>query len=233
MKILAIDTSTPFLALGIYDEGRSYGIHLETGRKLSSLLTVMIQRALDASGLKPQEIDYFACGLGPGSFTGMRTGVAAIKGLAWALKKPVIGLSTFDTLARAVISDGRPVVVIVDAKRSLIYSGFYKNRNNCLKRIKPFMLLNEKDLLKRIPSGSILLGDALNLDSETLVKNIKGVTLLDKEHWAPKAQHLLALVLEKVEEKKFSSPFDLEPIYLYPKECQIRTCVITGPRGHK
>jgi tRNA threonylcarbamoyl adenosine modification protein YeaZ len=102
MRILGIDTSTKFLCLGIYDNGKMYEYNLEVGRKLSSLLAVDIKRTLDAAGLRINEINYFACGLGPGSFTGMRTGISTIKGLSWVNKKPIIGISTLDILAQGV-----------------------------------------------------------------------------------------------------------------------------------
>ena len=78
MKILGIDTTTGRLCLGLYVDGKFYEYSLEVGRKLSALLVPTIQRVIDAAGLKIADIDYFACGLGPGSFTGMRIGLATI-----------------------------------------------------------------------------------------------------------------------------------------------------------
>src|SRR3990167_8720388 len=100
MKILGIDTSTKFLSLGISEDDKIYEYNLELGRQMSDLLSPTIKKVLDALGWRINDIDYFACGLGPGSFTGMRVGIATVKGLAFSLNKPVVGISTLDILAR-------------------------------------------------------------------------------------------------------------------------------------
>jgi len=223
MKILAIDTSTKFLCLGIWDGIKIYEYNLEVERKLSDLLSITIKRTLAASGQLIKDIDYFACGLGPGSFTGIRIGLAAIKGLSWALNKPVIGISTLDILAKDVRNSDNPIVPIIDAKRSLVYTSIFKNRNGCLKKILPYALSNEKELLRQVKPNSIILGDAVSLYKERLMRDIKGVTILDKDYWYPKAHNIISLALERIKDKKFSNAFDIKPIYLYPKECQIRT----------
>lgn len=224
MKILGIDTTTKFLSLGIYDDGKIYEYSLETGRRLSALLAVTVERVLDAAGLRIQDIDYFACGTGPGSFTGIRTGMSAIKGMAWALDKPAVGIPTLDILAKNASSGIRPIIAMVDAKRSLIYCGFFKNKAG-LKRERPYGLLNEEEFFKKAKSESIILGDAISLYRERLFRDIRGVTLLDKDCWYPKAHHILELALERIRNKKVDSAFSIKPIYLYPKECQIKNSV--------
>ncbi len=99
MKILSVDTSTKFLTLAVYNEGRVCEYNLETGNRLSVLLVPHIKIVLKAAGMSLRDIDYFACGLGPGSFTGLRIGVSAVKGFSFALNKPVIGIPTLDALA--------------------------------------------------------------------------------------------------------------------------------------
>lgn len=147
MKILGIDTTTKFFCLGIYDGAnpvrntaypnrynlisngaKIYEYNLEVGRMLSALLIQTIKRVLDALGWQVSDIDYFACGLGPGSFTGMRVGLATIKGLSWAVNRPLIGISTLDILARNVKNSNSPVVPVIDAKRNSIYCAVYKNK---------------------------------------------------------------------------------------------------------
>ena len=128
MKILAIDTTTKYLCLGLYDDGKIYEYNLETGRLLSNLIALTIKRALDAVSWQPADIDYFACGIGPGSFTGTRVGVATIKGMSWPFKKPVLGISTLDILARNVADSNNYIYPVIDAKRNLIYVSAFKDR---------------------------------------------------------------------------------------------------------
>ncbi len=222
MKILAIDTTTRFMCIGIYDDGKIYEYSLELGHKQSSLLIPGIKRILGALKWRIEDIDYFACGLGPGSFTGIRVGLSAIKGLAWAVDKPIIGISTLDIIAANVIADDVRVVPVIDAKRNLIYCSVYKNNHSGLKRVTPYMLLSLDELVKRIKPNSIILGDALGLYKQELLKRISRVTALDKDYWYPKPRNIIALALEKIKDKKINTAFDLKPVYLYPKECQIK-----------
>jgi tRNA threonylcarbamoyladenosine biosynthesis protein TsaB len=223
MKILSIDTSTKFLCLGIYNDTKFYELNLDIGHKMSSLLAVMINRATQAADLKVSDFDYFACGLGPGSFTGMRVGLSAIKGLSWAANKPIIGISTLDILAMNAAGDGHKVIApIVDAKRNLIYSCFYSFSAGKLKRKTPYMLLSKEELIGRIKPDTVLLGDALNLYKDDILKSRRGAVILDKDEWYPKAHNMIKLALGRVSAKKLDDPFKVNPIYVYPKECQIK-----------
>ena len=222
MKILALDTTTDFLCLGLSEGEKVYEYRLEAGKKMSLLLASTIERALFALGWKAEDIDYFACGLGPGSFTGVRIGLATIKGLAWPRKKPVIGISTLDIIAKGVEAQGKTIFASVDAKRSLIYCSAYKNSGTGQKRIMPYNLLTLDEFLKKLKPESIIAGDAGALYKEPILRKIKGAVISEKEYWYPKAGSIISLAREKISEKKYTDAFKVLPIYLYPKECQIR-----------
>jgi tRNA threonylcarbamoyladenosine biosynthesis protein TsaB len=222
VKILGIDTTTKFLCVGVYDNGRICEYNLELERKHSALLMVTLRRILEALSWKPQDIDYFACGLGPGSFTGSRIGAAAIKGLAWSLKKPIVSISSLDVLARNVDEEGAAVIPVLDARRGLVYCSIYQHKGDTLKRTSPYMLLTLDDLFKKIKPGSILLGDALALYQDEIARHVKGVKFLDKDYWRMRAGNIIAPALEKIASGSLNTAFDIKPIYLYPKECQIK-----------
>lgn len=223
MKILGFDTSSKVLCFGIYDGAKIYTYDLKVGNKLSFLLSTTIKRVLDALGWEFSEIDYFACGLGPGSFTGLRVGLAAIKGFSFALNRPIVGVSSLDILARNIQKEASgPIVPAIDAKRNLIYCSFYKNKGGAQKRTAPYMLLTPEKFLAKVEPNSIVFGDAVSLYKEKIIGRIKGVTILDKDYWYPRAHNLITLAIEKIKEKKISNSFKVKPIYLYPKECQIK-----------
>jgi tRNA threonylcarbamoyladenosine biosynthesis protein TsaB len=225
MRILGIDTTSKFLSLGIYDRGKIAEYNVDLERRHSALLTVIIKRTLAGLGLDVRDIDYFACGIGPGSFTGIRVGVAAMKGFAFALRKPLIGIPTLDILAaNAVLKPGQKTIVpAVDAKRSLIYCGSYRTKGLGFKKILPYMLLTVDEFIAQIPAGSLILGDALGLYKEKIVRDVKGAVILERDYWFPQGRNVIALALERIKAGKFDDPLKLNPIYLYPKECQIRT----------
>jgi len=226
VKILAIDTATKFLSLGIYADGKIYEYNLEVGLKLSQLLAVIIKRALSALDLETSDLDYFACGLGPGSFTGMRVGLATAKGLSWALRKPLIGISTLDTLAMNAKAPANKIIIpVIDAKRNLVYSCFYRNSGSIPKKISPYMLISKKELFKKMKPQSIIFGDALNLYRDDILKDAPGAMFLDKDAWYPKAHNMIDLALNRIKAKKFTEQGKINPIYIYPKECQIKKSV--------
>jgi tRNA threonylcarbamoyladenosine biosynthesis protein TsaB len=222
MKILGIDTTTKNLCLGLQVDDKFYEYSLQVGRKLSELLTVTIQRVVSAVGLKIADIDYFACGLGPGSFTGMRVGVATIKGLSVVRNKPVIGISTLDILAKNADLSDRLIVSALDARRSLIYCSSYKYERGVLKRKSEYSLLSLNEFVKKFRSKPLILGDAVALYGDKMISGIKGASVLDKDYWRPRGHNLMELALAKIKAKQFTSALNVKPIYLYPKECQIK-----------
>ncbi|PIP19272.1 MAG: tRNA (adenosine(37)-N6)-threonylcarbamoyltransferase complex dimerization subunit type 1 TsaB [Candidatus Omnitrophica bacterium CG08_land_8_20_14_0_20_41_16] len=239
MKILAIDTTTKFLTLAIYDNGRVCEYNLEVGIKLASLLAPTIKRVLEAAGLTIGAIDYFACGLGPGSFTGIRVGLSTIKGFGLALHKPIIGVPTLDILAMNAPMGDKIIIPVIDAKRSLIYSCAYKYKKGKLSKVVPYALITKEELYKKIKSPSIVFGDALILYREDIIRlqsqapyggpavakrrrvALGGVSFLDKDCWYPKAHNIITLALDKIRQGRADKNFKINPIYLYPKECQI------------
>lgn len=222
MKILGIDTATKFLCLGIYDGKKIYEYNLESGVRHSALLIPTIKRVMQALGWHIKDIDYFACGLGPGSFTGIRVGLSTIKGLSWSLKKPIVGISTLDILAKNVGQTDRSIVPVIDAKRNLVYTSIYEIKNGELKRKTPYLLLTEDGFFRKVPKNALILGDAISLYKERILRNIKAVDILDSDYWYPKGSQIVSLALGRIRDKKLANPFNIKPIYLYPKECQIR-----------
>lgn len=233
MKILAVDTTTDMLCIGLRGGGRQMEYDLLAGRKHAAFCLPALERILAGTGWKMREIDYFACGLGPGSFTGIRTGVSTVKGMAWVLNKPVAGVPSLDILARNALEtraafgeeptrQGGCVIAVSDARRGLLYACIYKKDANGLRRVSGYMLVSPQDLLKRIKDGSIILGDGVPLLKNALKGSGKRVHILDKDHWRLQSRHLLYLAAAKIASGELSDALRLKPVYLYPKECQIR-----------
>ena len=223
MKILGIDTTTKFLCLGLYDNNKLYSYRLEAQRNTSSFLGKTMKRVLEVLQWRISDIDYLACGLGPGSFTGIRVGLATIKGLAWSLNKPIAGISTLDILAKnAAPENPETIVPILDAKRGLIYCSAYKFKSGTLKRTLPYLLLSKDELFKKFKGNCIFLGDALGLYKDQILRNVKNAKTLDIEYWYPQPHNIINIALDKIKQKKLDNAFDIKPIYIYPKECQIR-----------
>jgi len=219
LKILGIDTSSKFLSLALAEEKN---VIMEErhflDRRHSSLLVPKIKEMLKVAEFSIDDIDVFVVGLGPGSFTGLRIGVSAVKGFGIATKKPCIGIASIDAMAlNAGVASG-VVVPIIDAKRENVYSAVYKKG---VKRSK-YLLLRIDDLMKKIKGPAVFLGDAINLYREKIEKYNKKAVFLEEECWYPCSSNLIKLAIGKLKKNKKYDLGKLKPIYLYPKDCQVR-----------
>src|SRR3989338_3422719 len=136
MNILAFDTSSKHFSLAVAKDGKtlhSRSIFLK--KVLSGSIMPAILGILKKAGLTLAKLDGFAVGLGPGSFTSLRVGLSTVKGLAYALKKPVVGIPSLDVLALNVKEDGQ-ICVVCDAKRNMVYACLYQKKGKELKRKK-------------------------------------------------------------------------------------------------
>ncbi|MFH1578048.1 MAG: tRNA (adenosine(37)-N6)-threonylcarbamoyltransferase complex dimerization subunit type 1 TsaB [Candidatus Omnitrophota bacterium] len=226
MNILAVETSSKKLCVGILNhKGRILEYNLDSGQRHTELILPTIKRALKNFKLGFRGIDYFAVGLGPGSFTGLRIGLATIKGFAAALEKPVIGLPTLDVIAHnALPAKSKIICPLIDARRNLLFTALYEVAREKLKRISPYLLIDLEGLFKIIkPSDSVaFLGDATMLYQPRLKQKIKRCLILEEDAWYPKAGNLIKLAGDLISKGKFKDAARIKPIYLYPKECQIR-----------
>lgn len=137
MKLLAIDTAANFCAACILDSESGVppvAKSLDVGKGHVELLMPLINEVLQSAEWTYADLDRIAVSVGPGSFTGVRVGVAAARGLALALKLPAIGISTLDAIAdetRQAFPD-QPVLVALDARRGEIYAAEYDETGHCV-----------------------------------------------------------------------------------------------------
>ena len=125
MNILAIDTAGKTAAVAVMrDDTLLYEMASNTGLTHSETLLPMVDTALKACGLTPAQLDLYAVTNGPGSFTGLRIGLAAVKGLAFAANTPCAGVSTMAALAYGVCGEGT-VIGAQDARRGQVYWGAF------------------------------------------------------------------------------------------------------------
>ncbi len=206
-------------------KGKIVEYNINAEKRHTELLLPTIKKALARAKLSLKEIDYLAVGLGPGSFTGLRIGLATIKGFAAALEKPVVGLPTLDVLARnALPQDDKIVCPVIDAKRNLLFTALYKADSKKIKRTSIYLLISIEELLKKIDrrAAVVFLGDGLEVYQERLKQKLRNSIFLKEDLWYPDVQKLIELARELIDKGKTSDAKRLKPIYLYPKECQIK-----------
>jgi tRNA threonylcarbamoyladenosine biosynthesis protein TsaB len=124
MKILALETSTEYCSVALWQDGTVTERGEEVGQKHSELLMAMIDDLLQATGYKLQAMDGIAFGMGPGSFTGVRIACGVAQGLALGANLPAIGVCTLEALAQAAGHDR--VIAVLDARMGEIYHAAYE-----------------------------------------------------------------------------------------------------------
>lgn len=224
MKLLSIDTSTRNLSLAVSKDEKILAFqNVKLDKILSSSIIPRIQGILEKGKISLKALDGFAVGLGPGSFTSLRIGLATIKGLAFATQKPVVGISSLDILAMNVAENDVQICTVCDAKRQLVYSSLYQKKGSVLKRSGPYLLASIDDVLDGIQGKTLFIGDGIPLYREAILKK-KQVKLVDEKKWSPQARQLAGLALKRFRAKKFKGDNvnKLAPMYLYPEDCQVR-----------
>lgn len=147
MKILALDTSTMMSTCAVLDEEQVWGEYsLNQDETHSENLVPMIKEVLENLRLKVEDIDLYAVAIGPGSFTGLRIGVATVKAFAHVFNKPVVGVSSLEALAYN-LPYHKIVVPMIDARRDRVYTGIYSWQDGRIKTIVEPTVMDINDLL--------------------------------------------------------------------------------------
>ena len=162
MYILGIETATTTGGLALMDDK---GLISEYALNVRATHTTRLMPALDQilkdSSIGKDQLNGIAISIGPGSFTGLRIGLATAKGLAMGLEIPLVGVSTLDALARNVPYAKYQICPILDAKKKEIYAAIFRYEDDELVRKTPDRVMPPDDLVKQIHEKTIFLGDAV------------------------------------------------------------------------
>ncbi len=164
MKILAIDTSCEQASCALYIEGQVVEKKsTEDKRKHSSVLMPMVSEFLSDNNLTVGDMDLFAVGSGPGSFTGIRIGMSAIKGMALAADKRIVSAKSLDILANKYTENSGIVCPMIDARNRQVYTALYKWNGNFYEPFTEYCGITIEKLSESIASANgpvIICGDA-------------------------------------------------------------------------
>lgn len=213
MNVLAIDTSTMRAAVASMGaEGRVWTIEPEEARKHASGLVPAMREALRRAGLQVAQLDGLAVGLGPGSFTGLRVGVAAAKTLAFATGVPLVGLDSLEVLARGAPRDALRVRVVGDAQRGDVFAAEFgrEQPGGELRRIGPTRIEPREVWVAGLEEGDVVLGPGL----ERLGTPLPSLVRSDPAWNNPGGQALMETAKRALSQGRRDDPVTLEPIYL-------------------
>ncbi len=222
MKILGIDTSTKIATIAVIDEDKVLGEYtLNQEMSHSENLIPMIKELLNNLYIKIEDIDLYGVAIGPGSFTGLRIGVAAIKSLAHLFQKPIVGVSTLQAMAYN-LPYNEIVIPMIDARRDRVYTGIYSWENEGLKTIKADDVVEMEDLLNRLKDykSIVVNGDGSILYKDRLIDSLKDVKFATKGQNICKATSICELALLKYNKGQVDDFYTLAPDYLRETQAQ-------------
>ena len=174
MNILALDSTAVAASAAVVRDTRTLAVFsADNALTHSELLLPMAESVLQASRMTTDDIDLFACTVGPGSFTGVRIGVATIKGLAFGTGKPCAAVSTLEALAENLVPLSGILCPVMDARRGQVYNALFEWRDGVLKRLTPDRAISlyelSKELLQKYPSQIVRLsGDGYEIAYKAL-----------------------------------------------------------------
>ena len=218
MLILAFETSAKAGSVALMENGVLLAENYQnTGLTHSQTLLSMAEAMLAHSGKTPRDVQAVAVAAGPGSFTGVRIGVAAAKGFAWGSQIPCYGVSTLESMARNLgLFDG-VICCAMDARRSQVYNALFRMDKGNLSRITEDRAISLEDLqkeLKNYKESIFLVGDGSKLCYNTLQESV-GNLILPPEHRLHQRAGGVALTAQaQIDAGLDGDPATLTPNYL-------------------
>lgn len=225
MRILAIDTSTAAASAALIENGNLCCEYiLNDGKKHSEKLINLIDMVIKSCGLEVNDIDAFACSTGPGSFTGLRVGASAIKGIAQALNKPIIGIPTLDGLAYNLWGYRGFICPVLDAQRNMVYSSLYRFELNDLLKIKDFYAVEIDSLINELSSLNddiVFLGDGVPVFKNKIENSLKRIYFAAAGSFYPRASSIASLAIIKYKKGQVSKYNNIELHYIRKSQAEV------------
>jgi tRNA threonylcarbamoyladenosine biosynthesis protein TsaB len=212
--ILHLETSTKHCSVALSFEGelKASRVLLSDSFSHSEKLHLFISEVLDEAELKPEKLNAIAVSKGPGSYTGLRIGVAAAKGLCFALDLPLIALNSLEVLVQSVSGQNTEFVIpMLDARRMEVYTALFDGNRNWKHQTSALVLTENsfKDLVEQ--KKVFILGDGAKKFQEL---NPKIRAQFSTENNYPNANDMVELAWQKYKAKDFESLAYFEPFYL-------------------
>jgi tRNA threonylcarbamoyladenosine biosynthesis protein TsaB len=231
MLVLGVESSGPRGGVALLEDGRTLGEALfEAGMVHGREIAPATDRLLKAAGRGPADLGLVAVDIGPGSYTGLRVGLSAAKGLAYALGRPIIGVPSLDVLAlqgsgahpaglaEAAAGTGGTIAPALDAKWDQVYGALYEVRGGRPERTTDMVAERPEEFAARVPSNALVVGDALERHAPLFTA--RGARLAPRELWTPRPALVASIGLARHREGLRHDAATLVPLYLRKTEAE-------------
>lgn len=224
MLLLCIDTATPQVSVAIGADGAVLGeVRLGRGRRHAEHLVPAIQYLCRELDVELARLAGVGVGLGPGLFTGLRVGVTTARTMAQALRVPVVGAPSLDLVAYPLRHTTRLVVAVLDARRREVFHARYRPVPGGVQRVTDYEVGAPDDLVADLVAA----GDDVLLAGDGALRYRQELAEVDRAEQAgplfafPSAGALVELATARMEREDFSSPWDVQPLYLRRSDAEI------------
>jgi len=211
--ILNLETATTNCSVSLSKNGKTIALKEDArnGYSHAEKLHVFIDEVLQEAGLDSKAIiDAIAVSKGPGSYTGLRIGVSAAKGLSFALDKPLISIPTLEILAHQVLCDDGVIVAMLDARRMEVYSAIFDAKHNQIRDTEA-QILDEASFSKYLEEGKVYFIGSGVAKTKALIQHSNAVFIEDK---LPSANEMSLLAYNKYKISDTEDVAYFEPYYL-------------------
>jgi tRNA threonylcarbamoyladenosine biosynthesis protein TsaB len=222
--LLGFDTATPQVSVAMGVDGAVLGeVRLGHGRRHAEHLAPGIQYLCRTLDLELSQVSGIAVGLGPGLFTGLRVGVTTAKVMAQALRVPVVGVPSLDLVAYPLRHASRLIAAVLDARRGEVFHARYRPVPGGVQRVSDYEVGPPADLVGELVAA----GDDVLLAGDGALRYREEFGGLDRAEQAgssfaaPSGTALLELATARMEREEFSSPWDVQPLYLRRSDAEI------------
>lgn len=225
MKTLALDTSTPTASIAVTDGAKVLAeLSADTGRKRGERLVDAGREILSILELDPSDIEAYAVGVGPGSFTGLRTGLALVKGLHLANPRPAVGVSSLHALAMSGAGFGGTVLPVIEAHKGEVFTAAFRpDASMGLERVSEEMAVAPAELAGLAEGRVLVLGDGLEKHSETVGQALGNrAVIAPPALWSPRAAWIGVLAAARLEKGEADDLDSMVPTYIRHSDAELR-----------
>jgi tRNA threonylcarbamoyladenosine biosynthesis protein TsaB len=226
--VLGLDTASATASVAIVSHGKILADVRRPAVSHGAELPTAVTDVLAQARIKLKDLQGIAVGTGPGSFTGLRVGIAYAKGLVLALRCALIGIPTFDCLAVAAWEhlsppEGTPICPILDARRGEVYTNLYRVRADRLDKISQPLVIRLQNLFPELSDGVILVGDSKAKEASLLLSE-RGIhsTVLNEVELNSRGRYVAAMGAEGISLGEIDTPATLEPLYVRGAEATFK-----------
>jgi tRNA threonylcarbamoyladenosine biosynthesis protein TsaB len=222
MKVLSLDTSAEVCSAAVCDGSRLIAeMTVNTGNTHSQTLLPVIEQILKISGVSLDEIDLYSCSTGPGSFTGVRIGVATLKGIAYGKNKPCVSVSTLEALAYNLVGYDGIICPVMNARRNQVYNALFECKDGvltCLCDDRALAICELDDELSLFDKPIYLCGDGYEITEKGILKT--KIQRVPERLRLQSAYSVACCAYKKYNSRDLLNDKTIAPIYLRPSQAE-------------